>query len=175
MSSIGCSWRSRTACWRGTTATPNSSGTKTLTAIPCSAPRVLGEGHSHEASACVQRFDNARRLPRRSLGLRGTIGGATELRHQITLANPDGEHCHRFRRNRFLGRRVVRHRSKSIGIPGLYVTDATGAKEQPAKHGNLSLRLGLGRAKLLYVPRSARPGRIEYDAAEDCPGADPPL
>jgi glutathione-independent formaldehyde dehydrogenase len=47
----------------------------------------------------------------------------------------------------FLGRRVVRHRSKSIGIPGLYVTDSPGAKEQAAKHGNLSLRLGLGWAK----------------------------
>src|SRR6267142_2030902 len=35
----------------------------------------------------------------------------------------------------------------SIGIPGLYVTDDPGAKEQAAKHGNLSLRLGLGWAK----------------------------
>src|SRR4029077_10346740 len=30
----------------------------------------------------------------------------------------------------------------AIGIPGLYVTDDPGAKEQAAKHGNLSLRLG---------------------------------
>src|SRR3981189_3142078 len=35
----------------------------------------------------------------------------------------------------------------AIGIPGLYVTDDPGAKEQAAKHGNLSLRLGLGWAK----------------------------
>jgi glutathione-independent formaldehyde dehydrogenase len=34
----------------------------------------------------------------------------------------------------------------SIGIPGLYVTDP-GAKEAAAKHGNLSLCLGLGAAK----------------------------
>jgi glutathione-independent formaldehyde dehydrogenase len=35
----------------------------------------------------------------------------------------------------------------AIGIPGLYVTDDPGAREQAAKHGNLSLRLGLGWAK----------------------------
>jgi glutathione-independent formaldehyde dehydrogenase len=35
----------------------------------------------------------------------------------------------------------------SIGIPGLYVTDDPGAKEAAARHGNLSLRLGLGWAK----------------------------
>ena len=35
----------------------------------------------------------------------------------------------------------------AIGIPDLYVTDDPGAKEQAAKHGNLSLRLGLGWAK----------------------------
>jgi len=35
----------------------------------------------------------------------------------------------------------------AIGIPGLYVTDDPGAKERTAKHGNLSLRLGLGWAK----------------------------
>src|ERR1700720_4778914 len=35
----------------------------------------------------------------------------------------------------------------AIGIPGLYVTDDPGAKEQAAKSGNLSLRLGLGWAK----------------------------
>jgi glutathione-independent formaldehyde dehydrogenase len=35
----------------------------------------------------------------------------------------------------------------SIGIPGLYVTEDPGAKEQAAKQGNLSLRLGLGWAK----------------------------
>jgi glutathione-independent formaldehyde dehydrogenase len=34
-----------------------------------------------------------------------------------------------------------------IGIPGLYVTDDPGAKETAARHGNLSLRLGLGWAK----------------------------
>jgi glutathione-independent formaldehyde dehydrogenase len=35
----------------------------------------------------------------------------------------------------------------AIGIPGLYVTDDPGAKEDAARHGNLSLRLGLGWAK----------------------------
>jgi len=35
----------------------------------------------------------------------------------------------------------------AIGIPGLYVTDDPGAKEQAARNGNLSLRLGLGWAK----------------------------
>jgi hypothetical protein len=34
----------------------------------------------------------------------------------------------------------------AIGIPG-HVTDDPGAKKQAAKHGNLSLRLGLGWAK----------------------------
>lgn len=37
----------------------------------------------------------------------------------------------------------------AIGIPGLYVTEDPGAKEDAAKHGNLSLRLGLGWAKSL--------------------------
>ncbi|WP_353072811.1 formaldehyde dehydrogenase, glutathione-independent [Tunturiibacter gelidiferens] len=35
----------------------------------------------------------------------------------------------------------------SIGIPGLYVTEDPGAKEQAAKTGNLSMRFGLGWAK----------------------------
>jgi len=35
----------------------------------------------------------------------------------------------------------------SIGVPGLYVTEDPGAKEEAAKTGNLSLRLGLGWAK----------------------------
>jgi glutathione-independent formaldehyde dehydrogenase len=35
----------------------------------------------------------------------------------------------------------------SIGIPGLYVTEDPGAKDQAAKTGSLSLRLGLGWAK----------------------------
>ena len=35
----------------------------------------------------------------------------------------------------------------AIGIPGLYVTEDPGAQEDAAKHGNLSLRLGLGWAK----------------------------
>src|ERR1051325_10356096 len=34
-----------------------------------------------------------------------------------------------------------------IGIPGLYVTDDPGAKDQSAKTGNLSIRIGLGWAK----------------------------
>jgi glutathione-independent formaldehyde dehydrogenase len=37
--------------------------------------------------------------------------------------------------------------ASAIGFPGLYVTDDSGAKKQAAKHGNLSLRLGLGWAK----------------------------
>jgi glutathione-independent formaldehyde dehydrogenase len=35
----------------------------------------------------------------------------------------------------------------SIGIPGLYVTDDPGAKEEAARHGRLGLRFGLGWAK----------------------------
>lgn len=35
----------------------------------------------------------------------------------------------------------------AIGIPGLYVTEDPGAKDPAAKHGNLSMRLGLGWAK----------------------------
>src|SRR5678815_4762373 len=35
----------------------------------------------------------------------------------------------------------------SIGIPGLYGTEDPGAGDQSAKHGNLSIRLGLGWAK----------------------------
>src|SRR5881394_4556445 len=35
----------------------------------------------------------------------------------------------------------------SIGIPGLYVTEDPGAKEEQAKHGSLSLRLGQGWSK----------------------------
>ena len=35
----------------------------------------------------------------------------------------------------------------SIGIPGLYVTEDPGASDRAAKHGNLSIRLGLGWAK----------------------------
>jgi glutathione-independent formaldehyde dehydrogenase len=34
-----------------------------------------------------------------------------------------------------------------IGIPGLYVTEDPGAHDRAAKHGSLSLRLGLGWAK----------------------------
>ena len=32
----------------------------------------------------------------------------------------------------------------SIGIPGLYMTEDPGAKDEHAKHGSLSLRLGQG-------------------------------
>ncbi len=35
----------------------------------------------------------------------------------------------------------------ALGIPGLYVTDDPGAKEESAKTGNLSIRIGLGWAK----------------------------
>src|SRR5271169_3964070 len=34
-----------------------------------------------------------------------------------------------------------------IGIPGLYVTDDPGSKDEGAKHGNLKMRFGLGLAK----------------------------
>jgi glutathione-independent formaldehyde dehydrogenase len=37
----------------------------------------------------------------------------------------------------------------AVGIPGLYVTEDPGAAEQAAKHGNLSLRFGLGWSKAL--------------------------
>ena len=36
-----------------------------------------------------------------------------------------------------------------VGIPGLYVTEDPGAADNAAKHGNLSLRLGLGWSKAL--------------------------
>src|SRR5581483_1081346 len=35
----------------------------------------------------------------------------------------------------------------AIGIPGLYVTDDPGAKDEAARHGNLRMRFGLGWAK----------------------------
>jgi glutathione-independent formaldehyde dehydrogenase len=35
----------------------------------------------------------------------------------------------------------------SIGIPGLYVTDDPGSKDEAARHGQLRLRFGLGWAK----------------------------
>jgi glutathione-independent formaldehyde dehydrogenase len=35
----------------------------------------------------------------------------------------------------------------SLGIPGLYVTEDPGAQDSAARHGSLSLRLGLGWAK----------------------------
>ena len=35
----------------------------------------------------------------------------------------------------------------SIGIPGLYVTEDPGSKDEAAHHGNLRMRLGLGWAK----------------------------
>ena len=35
----------------------------------------------------------------------------------------------------------------AIGIPGLYVTEDPGSKDEAAKHGNLRMRLGLGWAK----------------------------
>jgi glutathione-independent formaldehyde dehydrogenase len=34
-----------------------------------------------------------------------------------------------------------------LGIPGLYVTEDPGAADESAKHGTLSLRLGLGWSK----------------------------
>ncbi|TWB58305.1 hypothetical protein FBZ98_102932 [Rhizobium sp. ERR 922] len=37
----------------------------------------------------------------------------------------------------------------SIGIPRLYVTEGPGAVDSAAKQGGLSLRFGLGRAKVL--------------------------
>src|SRR3979411_2108659 len=47
----------------------------------------------------------------------------------------------------------------AIGIPGLYVTDDPGAKERAAKHGNLSLRLGLGWAKSHHPHTPQTPGQ----------------
>jgi glutathione-independent formaldehyde dehydrogenase len=35
----------------------------------------------------------------------------------------------------------------SLGIPGLYVTGDPGASDEAAKHGSLSIRIGLGWAK----------------------------
>jgi glutathione-independent formaldehyde dehydrogenase len=35
----------------------------------------------------------------------------------------------------------------ALGIPGLYVTGDPGAKDEAAKHGALSIRIGLGWAK----------------------------
>ncbi len=35
-----------------------------------------------------------------------------------------------------------------IGIPGLYVTEDSGAESSEARHGNFSMRLGLGWAGL---------------------------
>jgi glutathione-independent formaldehyde dehydrogenase len=35
----------------------------------------------------------------------------------------------------------------AIGIPGLYVTEDPGSKDEAAQHGNLRMRLGLGWAK----------------------------
>ena len=37
-----------------------------------------------------------------------------------------------------------------VGIPGLYVTEDPGAVDDAAKHGNLSIRIGLGWAKSLH-------------------------
>ena len=37
-----------------------------------------------------------------------------------------------------------------VGIPGLYVTEDPGAADDAAKHGNLSIRIGLGWAKSLH-------------------------
>src|SRR6202043_258523 len=45
----------------------------------------------------------------------------------------------------------------AIGIPGLYVTDDPGAEEQAAKHGNLSLHLGLAWAKSHALPTAQTP------------------
>src|SRR5438067_6266050 len=45
----------------------------------------------------------------------------------------------------------------AIGIPGLYVTDDPGAKEEAAKHGNLRMRFGLGWSKSLRFSTGQTP------------------
>src|SRR5258705_1719764 len=45
----------------------------------------------------------------------------------------------------------------AIGIPGLYVTEDPGAKDESARHGYLSLRLGLGWAKAHSFPTGPTP------------------
>ena len=41
----------------------------------------------------------------------------------------------------------VTREAGELGIPGLYVTGDPGAKDDAAKHGSLSIRIGLGWAK----------------------------
>src|SRR2546426_81705 len=57
----------------------------------------------------------------------------------------------RWRNNRLdrahLRRRPCRTCGPIPGIPGLYVTEDPGAKDEDAKRGNLTMRLGLGWAK----------------------------
>ncbi|MCM3873898.1 MAG: zinc-binding dehydrogenase, partial [Pyrinomonadaceae bacterium] len=45
----------------------------------------------------------------------------------------------------------------AIGIPGLYVTEDPGAKDESARHGYLSLRLGLGWAKSISFATGQTP------------------
>jgi glutathione-independent formaldehyde dehydrogenase len=45
----------------------------------------------------------------------------------------------------------------AIGIPGLYVTDDPGAKDEVAKHGNLRMRFGLGWSKSLRFSTGQTP------------------
>src|SRR5438270_2465104 len=45
----------------------------------------------------------------------------------------------------------------AIGIPGLYVTDDPGAKDEASKHGNLRMRFGLGWSKSLHFSTGQTP------------------
>src|SRR5947209_3500030 len=45
----------------------------------------------------------------------------------------------------------------AIGIPGLYVTDDPGAKDEASKHGNLRMRFGLGWSKSLSFATGQTP------------------
>jgi glutathione-independent formaldehyde dehydrogenase len=44
-----------------------------------------------------------------------------------------------------------------IGIPGLYVTEDPGAKDEAARHGSVSLRFGIGWAKSLTFATGQTP------------------
>jgi glutathione-independent formaldehyde dehydrogenase len=45
----------------------------------------------------------------------------------------------------------------AIGIPGLYVTEDPGAKDEAARHGSVSLRFGIGWAKSLSFATGQTP------------------
>ena len=51
-----------------------------------------------------------------------------------------------------------------IGIPGLYVTDDPGSKDEAAKQGNLKMRLGLGWSKSQHFHTGQTPV-LKYNRA----------